>query len=856
MSKKLVIVESPAKAKTISKILGKDYVVKSSVGHIRDLPEKSLGVDVENEFKPSYVVSSNKKKLVEELKKAAKSADIICLAPDPDREGEAIAWHLKELLQAAAPDAEFQRVQYNEITPRAVKAAFDHPGLINMDRVNAQQARRVLDRIVGYQVSPLLWKQVKRGASAGRVQSVALRLVCERERLIQAFRPDPYWVMGARLSRGTDQFTVKLAKIDSEKPEIKDEAAAKAFLDELTGRALRVADVRTREVTRRPLAPFITSTLQQAASSVCGFSPNRTMALAQSLYEGVEYNGVPTGLITYMRTDSVAISQDARNDAKQFILDSYGDAFYPEKPNFYTSRSGAQEAHEAIRPTDVNITPDKVKDLLDAPALKLYDLIWKRFVASQMSAAKIAQRTVEIESVPPPRQKHHYLFTATASDIAFPGFLKVMMLELRKAKKPQSDVEEEEEETDEVDRLPELALGDSVNLEEWLCERKETKPPTRFSEASLIKALESDGVGRPSTYAAIIETLDARKYITRVKRQISPTEFGFQVNDLLVSKLSALFDVKFTAQMEADLDRVESGEVPWVEMLAAFYKNFQNWLQLAKEPPADPAKVSVVIKLLGEIKKFNDPVKIGRRIMDDARFVKSVTTHFHDGEGSLTERQLTSLVKMALRYKSQLPTLKFELTNAGFGELLRLDEASVPESISAPRFALLAAMELPDETRRFVMSVKAQEGSGHKLSEAQIKVLDRLIARNVHQVPGGAAELAGIGIDVAAATAAVADSEPDSESQEMIAGLDKVAQWAEPFKRGRFVYDDKDFFTSLKNQFAQRNFLSQKQRFVLKRLITKYAEQIDNFEELSEKFNILPPQNKSKDGGEKTESVE
>ncbi len=838
---KLVIVESPAKAKTISKILGKGYVVKSSVGHIRDLPERKLGVDVKKDFETVYVIAAKKKKLVEELRKAAKNADAICLAPDPDREGEAIAWHLQEVLSTVADPEKFERVQYNEITPRAVKAAFEHPGKINMDRVNAQQARRVLDRLVGYQVSPMLWRNVRRGASAGRVQSVALRLVCERERQILDFKPEAYWVMGAKLSKKGETFTAKLAKIDGEKPVIKDENAAQTHLANLDGRALEVSDVRLSEVSRRPFAPFITSTLQQAASSFCGFSPSRTMSIAQRLYEGIEIDGSPVGLITYMRTDSVTISQEAREEAKKFILGQFGDEFYPAKPNFYANRSGAQEAHEAIRPTDVTLTPEKLKKLLEPSELKLYDLIWRRFVASQMTPARIARRTVEIASVPPPMQKHSYLFTATASDIAFPGFLKVMALDLTKSKKPPSDAnDDQEEETDEVERLPELAAKDSLNLEEWICDRKETNPPSRYSEASLIKALEADGVGRPSTYASIIETLDTRKYITRVKRQIKPTDFGFQVNDLLVSKLPSLFNVSFTAQMEEKLDKVEAGEVAWTEMLGKFYTAFEKWMEQTKAPPADGEQVRILLALLGQVKHWREPVKIGRRAIDDQRFITSIENQYQEGAGSITERQLDSLIKIAMRYREQLPTLKLEFTRAGLAEKLHQEEASqAAPDIALKRFAVLERLTLPDESHQFITSVKAQAHFGHKVSEAQLKVLDRLIMRNIQQLPDAQAVLAELGLDPAAQTPG--ESEPDNESAEMIAALDQVKEWAEPFKRGRMTYDDNAFFKSLSQQFQQRSHLSIKQRMVLKRLMTKYAKQIPNFNDLADRFKIAPP---------------
>ena len=399
MAKHLVIVESPAKAKTISKILGSDFVVMPSVGHIRDLPQKERGVDVDNGFKIQYEIAPGKTKVVSELKKAVKDADKIYLAPDPDRVGEAIAWHLHEVLAAAGKGKEFLRVQYNEITPRAVTYAIAHPGQIDMDRVNAQQARRVIDRLVGFDVSKRLWRRVRGARSAGRVQTVALRLVCEREDKINAFTPEAYWIIGATLSKdGADAvpFDVKLARIDGEKAEVKTEERAKAILADLEPRKMRVQALRTREVMKHALPPFITSSLQQAASSVLGFSPSRTMSLAQRLYEGIDVGeGAPVGLITYMRTDAPAVAKDAQDAALEFINGKFGSAYAPEKPNFYKSRGNAQEAHEAIRPTDVARTPESLAGKLDAPELKLYDLIWRRFIASQMAPARLSQRTVE-----------------------------------------------------------------------------------------------------------------------------------------------------------------------------------------------------------------------------------------------------------------------------------------------------------------------------------------------------------------------------------------------------------------------------------------------------------------------------
>ena len=705
MGKKLVVVESPAKAKTIGKILGAKYVVKSSVGHIRDLPERTLGVDISRGFAPKYVLSKGKAKVVADLKKAAKAAEAVYLAPDPDREGEAIAWHLQETLAEAAKGKPFYRVQYNEITARAVKTAFENPGAVDMNRVNAQQARRVLDRIVGYKVSPMLWSRVKRGLSAGRVQSVALRLVAEREREIQAFQAEEYWVLGANVCRQSppkDPFLVRLSKVDGEKPSVGSESAAKALLAELEGCMLTVKAVRTREVSRRPLPPFITSTLQQAASSVCGFSPGRTMGLAQKLYEG--------GLITYMRTDSVSVARDAQGAARDFIVTEYGADYYPESPNAYKSRSTAQEAHEAIRPTDVTCTPESLKDTLDAPVLKLYELIWKRFVASQMMAAKIAQKSVDLQPAKT-GLAHAYTFAASASEVLFDGFLKVMALNIHKKKE-----EDEDEEIEEVDRLPPLAMGDPIEVLRWLHDRKETKPPARYSEASLIRALEADGVGRPSTYAAIIETLNAREYTTHEKRQLAPTELGLMVNDLLVAKLDALFNVGFTAEMEAELDHIEEGNIEWTQMMGTFYHRFAEWMENAKEPPADITKVYNVLALLKKVTAWIPEVQQGKRKYSDERFVASICEQIEKKEKSVTDKQATALAKIALRYPQQIPDVEAALVALGFGELVESNKAMASDEAAAARFDALRSIELSASQLVFVESVRDQAVNGRKLS--------------------------------------------------------------------------------------------------------------------------------------------
>jgi len=847
MSENLVIVESPAKAKTIGKILGSKYRVMPSYGHVRDLPQRTLGVDIEKEFKPNYTVSPGKAKVIEDLRKAAREAEAIYLAPDPDREGEAIAWHLQEVLASAAKNKPFHRIQYNEITPRAVRAAFENPGEIDMDRVNAQQGRRVIDRIVGYTVSPLLWRRIKRGLSAGRVQSVALRLVCERERLIRDFVPVSYWVLGAQLRQQTpaaETFTVKLARIDGEKPGIGTEEQAAAALADLEGRALRVNSINTRAVSRRPLPPFITSTLQQAASSVLGYSPSRTMSIAQKLYEGIDLGeGNTVGLITYMRTDAPTVARDAQNATLGFIRSEYGDDYCPDKPNIYKSRSGAQEAHEAIRPTDVTRSPKDLAGRLSATELKLYDLIWRRFVASQMTAARMNQRTVLIDSEPPPAQKHQYQFSATSTEVTFPGFLRVMELDIRKSLAIANGKDEDaEEETDEVERLPELKEGEIVDLVKWLSDRKETKPPSRYSDASLIRALEADGIGRPSTYAAILETLSQRDYVTREKRMLSPTPLGFQVCDLLVDKLDTLFEVGFTARMEQQLDEVEEGEVDWRQVMEDFYKKFTVWMESAREPPADRDKVAAVLAEFEHVKEWAPVLKRGRRVYDDAKFIASVGEQLAGGGRPVTERQLDTVVKMALRYQKQIPGVRARLRDLGFEELAADEATQPPRPETREKFAILRTQELSEEQNRFISSLEQQVETGRRLSEAQVGALDRMLISNARRIPDFEKVCERLGISLPSGALA-----PDNESPLLIEALGEIKEWREPTKRGKRVFDDQAFVKSVAEQFKRKGALSDRQRAAMKKLMLRYKSQISNIGERMAALGMqMPPEKAEK----------
>ncbi len=643
MAKNLVIVESPAKAKTINKILGKDFLVKASFGHVRDLPEKDLGVDVENNFKPKYVAIKSREKILKELREAAVGVEMIYLAPDPDREGEAIAWHLMAALSPKGKEDahKFCRVTYNEITAPAIKAAFAQPREINQHKVDSQQARRILDRIVGYQVSPLLWRNIRGASSAGRVQSVALRLVCERERLILNFKPEEYWLLGAKVRKfedPRDPFEIKLARINGEKADVKSGEQAHGIKHDLEGRELKVSAILRKEISKRPRPSLITSSLQQAASSLFGFAPKRTMQIAQKLYEGVDFGEGPVGLITYMRTDSFAISPVAAQAAREFINKTFGVEYLPDRPPVYKSKGNAQEAHEAIRPTEVFKTPDSLASVLSEEELKLYRLIWQRFLASQMVPARIAQRTAEFDANPMPGQQNKYLFRASTSEVIFPGYMKVTGIE--EEKKDESAKPEAGEEAEEMVKLPELREGEPVEPIEWLEARKETQPPPRFSEASLIRALEEDGVGRPSTYASIMSTIVDRHYVDREKRQLKPTSLGFQVNDFLVHHLPALFDIGFTAGMEKLLDEVEEGKVEWHKMLGDFYGPFTQWVVHAKGPPADVAKVREMLALFSEVKQWTPPPEKvkgrgGRAPVGDEKFVASVGEQLEKGEKAI-----------------------------------------------------------------------------------------------------------------------------------------------------------------------------------------------------------------------------
>ncbi len=561
--KSLVIVESPAKSKTIRKILGDSYQIEASFGHVRNLPTKdpsteNLGFDINNHFEPKFEVIPGKQAVVKKLNDLAKKVDKIYLASDPDREGEAIAWHVRQLLKV--PDEKILRIVFNEITPKAVKYSVENPRGIDMDMVQAQQTRQILDKLVGYKLSPVLWKQIgNRNLSAGRVQSVALRMICEREDEIEAFVPQEYWSIHADLEKDGKVFEAELSKIKDKPVEktIKNNEEAQKIVDYLSdpSREFEVSKVTKKTIKRKPSAPFITSTLQRAASSKLGFGVQKTMQVAQKLYEGMEIDGTPVGLITYMRTDSVRVSDDAQAMAKDFILTNYGEKYYPDSPNIYTKgKQNVQDAHEAIRPSYPERTPESIKKYLDNDQYKLYKLIWDKFMSSQMSNAEVANKSLEIKS-------GDYTLKAGTSKITFDGFLKLY-----------NDSDEEQKEADA--KIPDLDKGDKVSCKKINPKQHFTQPPPRYNEASLVKALEEHGIGRPSTYATIITVIQTRKYVEKKDKALHPTLLGRTVSKQLVSQFADIMDYKFTAGMETKLDKIAEKKAVWNDVLQEFYTPF------------------------------------------------------------------------------------------------------------------------------------------------------------------------------------------------------------------------------------------------------------------------------------------
>jgi len=590
LSKTLVIVESPSKAKTIEKFLGSKYEVLASVGHVRDLPKSKLGIDIENDFDVQYITIRGKGDKVKELKKAASKAEKVLLAPDPDREGEAIAWHLMTVLNLKETD--LCRIEFNEITKEAVKTAVKNPRQIDMNRVYSQQARRVLDRIIGYQLSPLLWRKIKKGLSAGRVQSVTLRLICEREEEIQCFIPEEYWTLDATLSTEKGSFTAKLTKIDGKKVKISDESTMLEVKADLADANFFVQDSKTTEKFRNPAAPFITSTLQQEAYKKLNFVSKRTMRIAQQLYEGVSLGKAGSlGLITYMRTDSTRIADVAQAECKSFIIETYGDKYAPKSVRVYKNKNSAQDAHEAIRPTSVSRTPESVKSYLTDEQYKLYKLIWDRFVSSQMSSARLDQTTVTVSA-------KKYEFSASGTIVTFPGYMSVYQ-------------ESSDEKEDNQIMVP-VEQGQALKKKKLLSKQHFTQPPARYTEASLIKTLEEKGIGRPSTYAATIENILSRYYVVREGKQFCPTELGNVVLEMLKDYFPDIVDISFTAEMETKLDGVEQQDYQWKSLIRDFYGPFHKELEHAEEQIGKVKLEDEVSDVICEKCGRNMVIKMGR----------------------------------------------------------------------------------------------------------------------------------------------------------------------------------------------------------------------------------------------------
>lgn len=645
MAKNLVIVESPAKAKTISRFLGKDYKVLASMGHVRDLPKSKMGIDIENDFEPTYSVSVDKKKVIKQLQDELKKADQLWIATDEDREGEAIGWHLLQALKVNTKKTDVKRIVFHEITKNAITHALAHPRAMNDNTVDAQQARRVLDRLVGYELSPLLWKKIRYGLSAGRVQSVAVRLVVDREREIRAFKPEEYWnVLGDFLKEGGGdkekrQFQAELQKKDGKKLAVKNGEEANQIEKDLKGADYKVVSVEEKEAKRSPAAPFITSTLQQEAARKLNFSVKKTMIVAQQLYEGIDSSEVEGGLITYMRTDSVNLANDALLQAKAVITKEFGEKYALAEPRKYKVAKSAQEAHEAIRPVDFTIKPEQAAKFLDKDQARLYELIWKRAIACQMKEAILDKVGVDIDAV-----GRGYTFRATGQTIRFPGFMEVYM---------EGKDEEEEGEQEGGKFLPSLKEGESVDLEKLGLNQHFTKPPARYTEASLVKKLESEGIGRPSTYAPTITTVMTRGYIEKEAKALKPTDVGETVTDLLVDHFADVVDYKFTAGMEDQLDMVEEGKLKWVPMVREFYEPFHKTIVIKDTEIQKSDLIKDQTDEMCEKCGSKMMVKLGRfgKFLSCSNYPECKNAKPMEGKGDAGEKKEDSAAVLELREK-------------------------------------------------------------------------------------------------------------------------------------------------------------------------------------------------------------
>ncbi len=858
MKKSLVIVESPTKARTIRRFLTDNIQVLACMGHVRDLPQRTLGVDINENFKPKYVLTTSGRKTLSELTKAVSATDKnVYLATDPDREGEAIAWHLHELLKEHTK-AEFQRISFHEITRSAIQHALDTPATLDMHKVDAQQARRILDRIVGYKVSPLLWKHVKKGTSAGRVQSVALRLVCEREREIIAFTPEEYWNLTAKFQPLADpqaSFVARLFKVDNEKPQVGNEETAKAMAGEMEKAEFAVANVGKREKRQRPAPPFITSSLQQTAGNRLRFSARQTMQVAQQLYEGVETGSSgAVGLITYMRTDSVQVAAEAQQQTLAFIRDNYGDDYAPAKPNFYRSRESAQGAHEAIRPTDVSRTPDAIAKYLTPQQLRLYRLIWTRFVASQMTPARLMEHTIDVGTTPNNARLHDYLFRALATATIFPGYLSVYR---------GKENEALDDDAAAIVQLPPLKEGDNCLLEELLREQKFTEPPRRFSEASLVRELEQNGVGRPSTYASIVDTIQRRDYVKKEKSALVPTTLGFSVNDYLVNQMPELFQVSFTAEMEARLDQVEEGKIDYTRMLDDFYEHFRQWtteIELVPLPAND--QVSEFIKAFPDNIQWEPPQKKGRTVFDDRRFFESLCEQHNSGK-KLSDKQWRALLGLAARYAEQMPELTTQAQQLGIEKEMttQIEQAKQEPDEAGKAFQPKPSEEtmayinaLTDikwappqksgkktyDDHAFYTSLKEQVEKGRALSSAQLNAIRKMVMKYQGQI----ADFTNFAENWNLKDAPGKEKAEVEVTKPLLALLANIKTWQAPRKSKGRTFDDQEFATSLQEQFTNKGNLSVRQVEALRRMLAKYHDQIPDYAEKATTLG-LPPKDKA-----------
>lgn len=826
---KLLIVESPTKARTISRMLGKDYEIVASMGHIRDLPEHELGVDIANDFTPKYVDTDRGRQIVKSLRAAARKADEIYLAPDPDREGEAIAWHLWNVLKSGVKSP-FYRVAFHEITRSAIEQAMATRGEINQNLVDAQQARRVLDRLVGYEVSPLLWSRFRNGRSAGRVQSVALRLVVEREREILGFKPEEYWAFSLLFGSSEGNFQSRLFKIDGADFRIPDEQGAKAVEQAVReGSSPAVSVIGRQERRRNAPPPFTTSTLQQSANSLLHFTATATMRYAQQLYEGVEIGGEgPAGLITYMRTDSVTIAREAQQAAAEFIREHYGAEFAPKKFNVFRNKAAAQEAHEAIRPTDVRRTPESLAPWLDQRQLKLYTLIWRRFVASQMAAAVMDQRTVDVNISG--SDGHVYDFRAAASVVVFPGFTRVY---------EESGRNRDDAETSRV--LGALTEGEALKIEKFERTQKFTEPPPRYSEASLIKALEENGIGRPSTYATILRTIQERSYVSRENGgSLKPTDLGFAVNDFLVGKLPELFDVGFTADMENQLDEVEAGKLGWTKMMHDFYRKFSSWIN------PSPEFISSAIAALEKC-NFPEPRKVGKRVYDDRKFLESVREAY-ERDGKLSARRYQVLINLLARCADQLPAeVTGNMPEALQAEVQRASRPKAPAVDAEKLFSSFEGVEFDApvtrgkrvyDDRQFVESLREQACGGRALSEKQLSALLRIGRKYESQLRNREQFFPALG--AAPSEGRTPETSPKIDYEKLFSAFDGV-EYAAPVTRGKRVYDDRQFVESLREQALGGRELSERQIAALVKVAGKYRSTLNNPEEFFSRLGMEAP---------------